>query len=152
MTVRRAQGPPRRTTGVLAALAVVTLLAGCRQVEEVAPTVHEPATVEEVEGLETPRVSFDQEAADRVSLQTAEVRETRRGQKVPYAALIYDAQGVPWVYVSPRPLVFQRAKVAVDHVTGSSVWLRSGPPAGTRVVTVGSTQVYGAELDIAGGH
>jgi hypothetical protein len=128
------------------------MLAGCRQVEEATPEVHQPATLEEVAGLETLRVSFDQEAADRVSLRTAEVRGAARGSVVPYDALIYDAQGVAWVYVSPKPLVFQRARVAVDHVTGGTVWLRSGPPPGTRVVTVGSTQVYGAELDIAGGH
>jgi hypothetical protein len=42
--------------------------------------------------------------------------------------------------------------VVVDRVVDDVVWLADGPEPGTRVVTVGSTEVYGAELDIAGGH
>ena len=30
--------------------------------------------------------------------------------------------------------------------------LAAGPPPGTEVVTVGAAEVYGAELEIAGGH
>ena len=71
---------------------------------------------------------------------------------MPYAALIYDAQGMSWVYTNPAPLTFQRAKVVVDRVVDDVVWIKDGPPPGTRVVTVGSTEVYGAELEIAGGH
>ena len=46
-------------------------LAGCKEVEEASATVHEPATVEEVAGLDVKRVTFDQAGADRVSLRTA---------------------------------------------------------------------------------
>ena len=135
-----------------ASVSVGLLVAGCKEVEEASATVHEPATVEEVAGLDVKRVTFDQAGADRVSLRTAQVRKTARGSVVPYAALIYDAQGVAWVYTNPAPLTFQRAKVVVDRVADDVVWITDGPPPGTRVVTVGSTEVYGAELEIAGGH
>ena len=93
-----------------------------------------------------------QAGADRVSLQTETVRRTDGGTVVPYAALIYDPQGVAWVYTNPEPLTFQRAEVVVDRIVDDDVWITDGPPPGTRVVTVGATEVYGAELDIAGGH
>lgn len=153
MSGARTGALPARAAGVPAGLLCVGLLVvGCTEVEEASPPVHQPATVEEVAGLDVKRVTFDQAGADSVSLRTAQVRRTARGTVVPYAALIYDPQGVAWVYTNPAPLTFQRAKVVVDRVVDDLVWLRDGPAPGTRVVTVGSTEVYGAELDIAGGH
>ena len=151
--VARTDGPRRRAAGVLAGiLSAGLLVAGCTEVEEAAPPVHQPATTEGVAGLDVKRVTFDQVGADRVSLRTEMVRRTDSGTVVPYAALIYDPQGVAWVYTNPEPLTFQRAEVVVDRIVDDLVWITGGPPPGTRVVTVGATQVYGAELDIAGGH
>lgn len=152
MTGARTGGPPRRVIGVLTALTVGLVVTGCQGIEEVTAPVHEPAKVEEVAGLDVKRVTFDQEAADQVELQTAVVRETGRGTVIPYAALIYDNQGAAWVYTSTAPLTFQRARVVVDRIAGDNLWITEGPAPGTRVVTTGSTEVYGAELDIAGGH
>jgi len=42
--------------------------------------------------------------------------------------------------------------VKVDRVEGDRVLLTRGPRPGTRVVTVGATEVYGAENEIEGGH
>ena len=71
---------------------------------------------------------------------------------MPHAALISDGQGVPWVYTATAPLTFLRAKVVVDRVVGERALLSSGLSAGTDVVTVGATQVYGAELGIGESH
>ena len=136
-------------TGVLGA---VLLLAGCKEVEESSPPVHQPATVEELPGVDVKRVTFDEEGADRVSLSMAQVSSTSDGTVVPYAALIYDAHGIVWVYTSPEPLTFQRTEVVVDRIVDDRVYLTDGPEPGTQVVTVGATQVYGAELGIEGGH
>lgn len=153
MNGARTGGPRRRAVGALAGVLCAGLLVvGCTEVEEASAPVHEPATVEEAAGLDVKRVTFDQAGADRVSLRTATVRRTDNGTVVPYAALIYDPQGVVWVYTNPEPLTFQRAEVVVDRIVDDVVWITSGPPPGTRVVTVGATEVYGAELDIAGGH
>ncbi len=153
MSGARTGGSSARAVGLLAGvLSAGLLLAGCKEVEEASATVHEPATVEEVAGLDVKRVTFDQAGADRVSLRTATVRKTSRGTVVPYAALIYDGQGIPWVYTNPEPLTFQRAKVVVDRIVDDVAWISDGPPPGTRVVTLGATEVYGAELEISGGH
>jgi len=153
MSSAQTRGSQARAVGLLAGVLSVGLLAaGCTEVDEASVPVHQPSTVEEVAGLDVKQVTFDEAGADRVSLRTAEVRATARGSVVPYAALIYDPQGVAWVYTNPAPLTFQRAQVLVDRVADDVVWLTDGPAPGTRVVTVGSTEVYGAELDIAGGH
>jgi hypothetical protein len=127
-------------------------VAGCRQVEEVAPAVHQPAVVEDVAGREVKQVRFDQRAADQVDLRTAPVVRSGRWTAVPYAALIYDAEGSAWVYTVRGPLTFQRQQVVVHRIEEARARLRDGPPVGAEVVTRGATEVYGAELDIAGSH
>ena len=146
-------GPSGRAAEVVTVvLGAMLLLVGCKEVEEVAAPVHEPAIVENVAGADTKQVTFDEAGAEQVSLRTAKVVKTRRGTVAPYAALIYDSQGLAWVYTNPEPLTFRRAQVVVDRVVDNQVWIKDGPPPGTRVVTVGAAEVYGAELDIAGGH
>ena len=45
----------------------------------------------------------------------------------------------------------RKAEIRVDRIAGDRVLLEDGPPAGTKVVTVGAGEVYGTELDIASG-
>jgi hypothetical protein len=148
----RTRPSPVQAVAVVALLTVGLLVGGCTPVEEVTAPVHEPARVEQVPGLDVKRVTFDREAAERVALRTAAVRPTQGGIAVPYAALIYDQQGVVWVYTNPSPLTFQRVEVVVDRIVDDLALLKDGPAPGTRVVTIGATEVYGAELDVAGGH
>jgi hypothetical protein len=141
----------RCVLGVLALLGGWSVT-GCTELVETTPPVHQPATLEEVEGSDLLHVTFDQEAAERVSLETATVRRTKRGASFPYAALIYDSVGVTWVYTSTGQLTFVREPVVVDRVENDKVWASKGPLPGTEVATTGATEVYGAELDIAGAH
>ena len=143
---------PRAAEALAGALGAALLLSGCTELEESGPAVHQPATVEEAPGADVKRVTFDQQGAERVSLSTAPVQRAGNGTIVPHAALIYDPQGVAWVYTNPEPLTYQRVEVVVDNIVDDLAYLTDGPEPGTRVVTVGATQVYGAELDIAGGH
>jgi hypothetical protein len=62
--------------------------------------------------------------------------------------LIYDPQGRAWTYAQVGPLTFVRRAVVVDHVTGEAVYLRAGPRAGTRIVTVGAPELLGAEYGV----
>jgi len=142
----------RRRSGALVATLVLgaTPLAACKEVEESSSTAYEPAKLESVGSTDAKRVTFTAEGARRTGLQTARVLSSGRRTVVPYAALIYDGQGRTYVYTSPKPLSFLRAQVAVDRIQGDRVLLSDGPPAGTRVVTVGATEVYGTELEIAG--
>jgi hypothetical protein len=136
----------------IAVLLAGVALAGCSEVEATSSRGYEPAHLEEVEGSEVKQVTFTQEGADRTGLRMATVRREGGDRVVPYASLIYDAEGKSWVYTSPRPLTFVRAEVVVDRVEGGNVLISDGPPLGTSVVTVGTTEVYGTELEIAGGH
>ena len=151
MTARPAGG----WRGARAALVVVALAVaptGCKEVEESSSSSYSPATLEAVGDTGLKRVTFTPEAAARVDLTSTVAVRDGRHTAVDYAALIYDGKGVAWVYTVPRPLTFLRTRVAVDRVTGNRVLLSGGLRAGTRVVTVGATEVYGAELDIAGSH
>ena len=80
------------------------------------------------------------------------MRATSSATAVDYTALIYDKTGKSWVFTVVGPLTFQRAAVTVDKIKGPLVTLSAGPPAGTQVVTVGASEVWGAELGIAGKH
>lgn len=133
-------------------LAGVTLLSGCQEVESPATeSGYQPAKVEEVDGGDAVQVTFTQDGAARVGLQRAAAVTVDGQTVVPYAALIYDGQGVPWVYTALDELTFRRVQVEVDRIEGSRVFLSGGLPAGSRVVTVGATEVYGTELGIGGG-
>jgi hypothetical protein len=114
--------------------------------------------VEPISGSELSRVILSQQAAERLGLQTAEVREARvaaaGGGKavtrkvIPYGAVLYDQQGETWTYTNPGPLTFLRQKIRVDYVQGDDAILTAGPAAGATVVTVGSAELLGAELGV----
>jgi hypothetical protein len=110
---------------------------------------HEPAKLEPIKGTDVQRVIFDAEAAKRTGLQTAPIRQNGEGKIMPYAALIYDAEGNAYAYTAPEALTFVRKEIQIDRVDGDSVVLSDGPPAGTKVVTVGAAEVYGTEFEIA---
>jgi hypothetical protein len=143
----------RRLVPAGVALVVASVpLAGCKEVEESSSAGYEPAKLEDVKGSDLKRVTFTAEGAKRVALRTAPTRRSGDRVVVPYAALIYDGQGTPYVYTSSAPLSFLRQRVTVDRIDGDRALLSAGPRIGTRVVTVGATEVYGTELEIAGGH
>jgi hypothetical protein len=120
------------------------------------------ARVVQLQGADQRRVFLPRQAAERLGIQTAEVRDTRVAAKpaaigqrrgpaamrktIPYAAVLYDEHGDTWVYTSPAPLTFVRERIGVDYVSGDLAVLFKGPPAGTRVVIVGAPELLGAEL------
>lgn len=141
---------PRRVTLVSLVLATAALpIAGCTEVETETATGYEPSTLEPVKGNDDlHRVTFTEEGARRVDLQTAAVRRSGKHKVVPYAALLYDPEGKTYVYTSPKPLEYLREEVKVDRIEGQRVLVSRGPPAGTEVVTVGAAEVYGTELEV----
>jgi hypothetical protein len=141
-----------RRHGVALLLAALPI-AGCTEVESATVDGYHPSSVEELDGSDVKRVTFTEEGARRTGLRTAAVESQGDHRVVPYEALIYDGQGTPWVYAAAGgKLSFQRAEIAVDRIEGDRVLLGNGPPAGTKVVTVGASEVYGSELGIEGGH
>ncbi len=65
---------------------------------------------------------------------------------VPYSAVLYDSQGVSWVFTAPQPLTFVRERIKIDFIDGDLVVLTDGPAPGTLVVTEGASELFGAEL------
>jgi hypothetical protein len=146
--------PRLRSPRVLAAgLVLVLALPACSEVTAETSEEYEPAQLHAVKGRnDVKRVTFTADAAARTGLRTAEVRQQGRRKVVPYAALIYDAEGRVFVYSSRTPLSFVREHVKVDRIDGDRALLSAGPRVGTRVVTVGAAEVHGAELDVPGAH
>jgi hypothetical protein len=127
----------------LLALAAAFLAAGCNQTE-VAEKSH-PATIDSTETKGIMRVTLTAQAAQRIGLQTAQVREDGARKLIPYGALMYDTKGDIWTFTSPKPLTFVREKVVVTTIEGNDAILSEGPPTGTTVVTVGAAELMGAE-------
>lgn len=80
----------------------------------------------------------------RVELQMSGTDEKRK--VVPYSAVYYGADGTAWVYVNPKPLVFERQPIVIERIVGDLAILSDGPSVGTKVVTVGAPLLYGAEV------
>ena len=135
----------------LAGLLIVGLvLGGCSQATTSAPKA-EAITMEEQEsGLK--QITLSAKAAERLGVETAEVAGSGSVLTIPYAAVIYDAQGKTWSYTNTAPLVYLRAEISIDEITGETAVLSAGPPVGTSVVTTGAAELYGAEIGVGGGH
>ena len=138
-------------------LVVVTLLlgglfaAGCQPAASPGASKEAAITVQKQEGSPS-LLTLSEHAAQRLGVTTAEVRQVSGRPLIPYAAIIYDAEGSTWVYTASAARTFQRAPIVVDIIKGDDAILTDGPAAGTAVVTVGAAQLYGAETGVGGGH
>lgn len=133
---------------VLAAAASIGL-SGCAAVKsDSTPTGVAPAALEKA-GPDLSKITLTDKAVERLGLTTAKVTKGS-ALEIPYGALIYDGSGKTWVYTSPEPRTYIRAAVTVDKITGNKVQLRSGPPAGTDVVTIGAAELFGTEFGTKG--
>jgi hypothetical protein len=118
------------------------------------PQTEPPGRVEHVDGTNVDRVVLTAAAAARLAIATQPVREaqiagvTRR--VIPYAAVLYDANGDAWTYTNPEPLVFVRQRITVVSIQGDQAVLADGPAPGTPVVTVGAPELYGTEFGVSG--
>jgi hypothetical protein len=145
---------------LVAAVALILGLSACTQGAALGAGEEEgtsEATVEPVEGTELSKVTLTQRAAERLGIQTAQVRDAQvaagKGKDaarkvIPYSAVLYDEQGDTWTFTSPQPLTYVRQKISLDYIQGGKALLVDGPPAGTTVVTVGAPELLGAELGV----
>jgi ABC-type Fe3+-hydroxamate transport system substrate-binding protein len=110
-----------------------------------------PAQVEHLEGANPTRIVLTEEAAQRLALQTAPVREEQvkgtQRKVIPYAAVLYDSEGNTWTYTNSEPLTFVRQPIIVDRIEGDLAVLSDGPASGTAVVTDGAAELFGSELE-----
>lgn len=153
MSRLRSDHKPRRR--LRAAWAGLVLIAGslslsaCSEAGGSSAGGYEPATLEPIKGTEVQRVKFSAKGAERVGLQTTTIRGNGQQKVIPYAAVIYGPEGNTFAYTVPERLTFVRKAVEVERVEDDRAILSAGPPVGTKVVTVGATEVYGTEFEVA---
>ena len=117
-----------------------------------------PATIETPSNGGPAKVTLTEDAMRRIDLHTTAVRHERvavaghttTSLVVPYAAVIYDADGASYTYAEIQPRVFVREPITITAVQGNTAVLSKGPADGTAVVTVGAPLLLGAEAQMAG--
>ena len=133
---------------------------GCRQ-RRARPTRH-PAARRGGDGRDEPtsqqpaRITISELAEKRLGIQTEPVRSgterrTRQALVVPYAAIVYDADGASWAFsaraharTSASPS--RSRSIEGDHGTDSA----AGRPSEPRWSIVGAPELVGAEAGISG--
>jgi hypothetical protein len=137
----------------LAAIAVTAacpalVLSACTEQEAAEPSHYQPAKLSAIPDRDVQRVTLTAEGIRRLGLETAAVRATANGAVLPYAALLYNAEGETFTYTSPAPRTFVRQPIEISRIDGTRVVLRKGPAPGTKVVTTGASEVLGAEFEV----
>lgn len=142
---------------VVLTVVVVTIAAGplrTKDSAQLAASEVRPGRVEHIDGSNVSRVVLTAEAAKRLNIATQPVRnEPTVGSArklISYAAVLYEASGNTFAYSNPEPLVYVREPITVDSIQGDQAILSAGPAAGTPVVTVGATELYGTEYGVSG--
>lgn len=128
------------------------LLPACASVEEpeTAETGGSVLTTNKQTGLA--RIILERPAVKRLALEAAPIRDQGRAngsQKVmPYAALLYGPKGETFTYTRADFTTFDHAPLKIARIEGNWVFLKEGPPAGTKVVTQGGPVLWGVETGI----
>lgn len=65
---------------------------------------------------------------------------------VPTSAIVRDLHGNAWVYEALADHAYERRLVVLERVQGEDAVLSRGPAEGTRVVTVGTSELFGVEV------
>ena len=147
------QKPRRRLPLAAAACVLLLSLTACAQSAAVTPAAagEAPAKVEKNAETGIAKLTVTEHGLARIDLKTEPVTAgTGTDVLLPYASLLYDANGKTWVYTNPEPRPGCRSAVTVDKIADNKVQLRSGPPAGTDVVTIGAAELFGAEFGTKG--
>ena len=140
--------------GCVAVLLVGCLgLVGCTQGESVTSDA-EPVQVQAIAGSDLHRVVLTEEASRNLGIETSSVADatspTSAMTVVPMTAVIYDPNGLPWVYAASAVRTFVRTRIVIERMTSHTAYLRSGPPVGTAVVTIGASELLGSEYGVGG--
>ncbi len=141
---------PRRARATLVTALVFLALAttACGEAPSDEHVIDDPVTVAEIDGSDVAHVTLTPGAEERLDITTSAVERDGDATVVPTAAVIVDPHGGFWVYTNPAPQAFMRAAIEIDHEADRLAYLTDGPPVGTRVVTLGAAELYGAELGI----
>jgi hypothetical protein len=108
------------------------------------------ATVEAVGDTGISTITLSELGATRLGIQTQPVEQAGNGSAlvIPYAAVLYDAEGATWTFTNPSGRMYVREPIDITRISGDKAVLTSGPAVGTAVVTVGAAELVGAEAGL----
>ena len=128
---------------------IVAALTACTSAAATKGEPTPPARVERVKGTKLRRIVLSARAVQRLGLETVAVAAAQDGSELtvlPYVSVIYDPGGQTWAYATIARRTYQRTPITVDRIVGDRAYLSAGPPVGTRVVSIGTAEVYGTEF------
>lgn len=135
------------TIGTL--ILTIGLSGGCAAVDEVAHESIPAISIVDGPTDGAPKtLTLTADAARRLELNTVVVNDPAA---LPYASVVYDKKGKPWVYTQAAEHTFVRVPITVERIEGESAVVSTGPASGTRVVTRAAIKLYGAENGVGGG-
>jgi multidrug efflux system membrane fusion protein len=85
-------------------------------------------------------------AGERVAVEIPTVESKQEALVIPFNAVLHDIHGGQWVYAKTGEHSYTRKRIQVARLDGKGAVLASGPPAGTRIVTDGSAELFGTEF------
>jgi Cu/Ag efflux pump CusA len=140
----------------IGALALVSGLgmAGCQaEASGAEQAIAAAASVEEAPDGGPALLRLTEDSIARLGLETEPVEGEPGDLTIPYAAVVYDAEGESWAFVEQEeePGTYQRAPITITAVDGDTVSLSEGPEPGAQVVTVAAAELVGVEAGISGG-
>jgi multidrug efflux pump subunit AcrA (membrane-fusion protein) len=148
---RRRPKSQRMLRAALPLMVAGSVLAGCQEVPSNL-VESQPYKVTPIEGTDLNRVELADEIAEKIDLQTDQVRGNGKQKIVPHTALIYNPDGEVFVYTNPAPETYIRAPVKVSRAIDDRVVLDDGPPTDTVIVTVGAAELLATEYEILNQH
>jgi hypothetical protein len=93
-------------------------------------------------------VTFTKLGAERADVATTPVTQGKGRSELPYAALLYNADGSTFVYTATGPLTYRYSPIHLQKIVGERIYFTGGPKPGTPVVTSGVPQVHGADIQL----
>jgi len=85
-------------------------------------------------------------SGERVAVEIPTLDGKIESLVLPFSAVLHDIHGGQWVYEQTAPHTYTRRRIQIAPLSGSEAVLSSGPPAGTKVVTDGSAELFGTEF------
>jgi hypothetical protein len=138
----------RSNKWVMAAMLLAIGTSGCAKsstFDNEAAGNEKAADVKTVNGVD--QVTLTPRAEQRLGIETSAISQARvsnaQRKVIPYAAVLYAADGHAFTFTSPAPRTFVETPITVDYIAGGRAILKRGPATGTTVVTVGSAELLG---------
>lgn len=85
-------------------------------------------------------------AGERVAVEIPTLESKTESLVVPFSAVLHDIHGGQWVYEQTAGHTYTRCRIQVARLAGADAVLASGPPAGAKIVTDGSAELFGTEF------